>query len=130
MLPLLGVMLPPLGVMLLWLIPGLRVMLLGTGVILNQLLSQILGQMLHLLMVISILLGQNEPGLIWLWVMLILRLWVMLLPMLVGSVWLMLQVEARVMVGRVSGLWVIWLLTIVFDQLDVVVAIRQGLIID
>merc|ERR1719305_1477088 len=103
-------MLPLLGVMMLWprvmrhgftLLPG--VMLLGTGVILNKLLSQILGQMLHLLMAISILLGQNEPGLIWLWVMLILRLWVMLLAMLVGSVWLTLQVEARVMVGRVSG---------------------------
>merc|ERR1719305_185786 len=110
MLPLFGVMLPLVGVMLLWprvmrrgvtLLPG--VMLLGTGVILNKLLSQILGQMLHLLMAISILLGQNEPGLIWLWVMLILRLWVMLLAMLVGSVWLTLQVEARVMVGRVSG---------------------------
>merc|ERR1719339_29966 len=122
---LLGVMLPPVGVMMLWprvrrrgvtLLPG--VMLLGTGVILNKLLSQIL----HLLMVISILLRQNEPGMIW--------LWVMLLPMLVGSVWLMLQVEARVMVGRVSGLWVIWLLAIVFNQLYVVVAIRQGLIID
>merc|ERR1719341_3091611 len=129
MLLLLGVMLPPDGVMMLWprvrrrgvtLLPG--VMLLGTGVILNKLLSQILGQMLHLLMVISILLGQNEPGLIW--------LWVMLLPMLVGSVWLMLQVEVRVMVGRVSGLWVLWLLTIVFNQLYVVVAIRQGLIIN
>merc|ERR1719341_1585596 len=59
MLPLFNIMLLRLGVMLLWsrvmrlwLIPGLRVMLLGTGVILNQLLSQILGQMLHLLMVI------------------------------------------------------------------------------
>jgi len=86
--------------------------------------------MLHLLMTISILLGQNEPGLIWLWVMLILRLWVMLLPKLEVSVWLTLEVEARVMVGRVFGLGVIWLLAIVFNQLYVVVATRQGLIID
>merc|ERR1740128_1390621 len=48
-----------LGIMLIWLILGIRGMLLGTGVILNKLLSQILGQMLYLL--ISILLRQNEP---------------------------------------------------------------------
>merc|ERR1740128_994471 len=90
-------------------------MLLGTGVILNKLLSQILGQMLYLL--ISILLRQNEPGPF--------MLCVMLLPRLVDSVWLTVQVEARVMVGRVLSL-----LTIVFNQLNVFVAMRQGLLID
>merc|ERR1740128_430484 len=116
----LGVMLLRLGIMLIWLILGIRGMLLGTGVILNKLLSQILGQMLYLL--ISILLRQNEPGPF--------MLCVMLLPRLVGSVWLTVQVEARVMVGRVFRLRVLSLLTIVFNQLNVFVAMRQGLLID
>merc|ERR1740128_605596 len=120
----LGVMMWPramrLGIMLIWLILGIRGMLLGTGVILIKLLSQILGQMLYLL--ISILLRQNEPGPF--------MLCVMLLPRLVGSVWLTVQVEARVMVGRVFRLRVLWLLTIVFNQLNVFVAMRQGLLID